>query len=209
MHATLVRRPFNRAGCFFQNKLDGFCALARREGDRVDLLSRTARPIAVNFPDVVSALKAIDCDWILDGELVVPDDRGHPSFKGVRRRGVMNVPSSIAAAVRSAPAALCVFDVLLIYGDDLRTLPLRERQARLADLAQTGPGLQLVRSLAEHGEALLAQACEMDLEGIVGKHLAAPYKRGLQPTWVKIKNPNYSRQEARGSRRQPYQTSSL
>jgi len=62
------------------------------------------------------------------------------------------------------------------------------------------PGLQLVRSLREHGEALFAPACEMDLEGIVGKDLSAPYKRGVQPTWVKIKNPNYSRQEALGFR---------
>jgi hypothetical protein len=36
MHATLVRRPFNRAGWCFENKLDGFRALARRDGDRVD-----------------------------------------------------------------------------------------------------------------------------------------------------------------------------
>jgi len=75
--------------------------------------------------------------------------------------------------VRAAPAALLVFDVLLVDGNDLRNLPLRERQARLADLVQTGPGLQLVRSLAEHGEALL---------------------------WAKIKNPSYSRQEALGFR---------
>jgi len=183
MHATLVRRPFNRAGWVFENKLDGFRALARREDDRVDLLSRTGRPIAINFPDVVSALRGVDGSWVLDGELVVPDERGHPSFEGVRRRGVMKLQSSIAAAARSSPA-----------------LPLRERQARLADLVETVPGLQLVRGLQDHGEALFAQACEMDLEGIVGKDLAAPYKRGVQPTWVKIKNPTYSRPEALGFR---------
>jgi len=52
-------------------------------------------------------------------------------------------------------------------------------------LVQTRPGLQLVRSSTEHREALFAQACKMDLEGIVGKDLAAPYKRGVQATWVK------------------------
>jgi len=51
MHVTVARRPFNRAGWGFENKLDGFRALARREGDRIDLLSRTGRPIAVNFPE--------------------------------------------------------------------------------------------------------------------------------------------------------------
>jgi len=104
------------------------------------------------------------------------------------------------AAVRAAPAALCVFDLLLQDGEDLRPLPLSERKERLEELVETVPGLQLVRALPEHGEALFAQACEMDLEGIVGKDLAAPYKRGVQPTWVKVKNPNYSRQEALGFR---------
>ena len=63
-------------------------------------------------------------------------------------------------------------------------------------VVETRPGPQLVRSLPEHGEALFVQACEMDLEGIVGKDLSAPCKRGVQPMWAKIKNPKYSRQEA-------------
>ena len=93
-----------------------------------------------------------------------------------------------------------VFDLLLQDGEDLRPLLLSERKERLAALVQTVPGLQLVRSLPEHDEALFAQACEMDLEGIIGKDLAAHYKRGVQPAWVKTKNPNYSRQEALGFR---------
>ena len=63
--------------------------------------------------------------------------------------------------------------------------------------------VQLVPWLEAHGEALFKQACELDLEGTVGKDLSAPYKRGVQPTWVKVKNPNYSRQEALGFRTRP------
>ena len=61
-------------------------------------------------------------------------------------------------------------------------------------------GVQLVPWLEAHGEALFQQACELDLEGVVGKDLSAPYKRGVQPTWVKVKNQKYSRQEAPGFR---------
>jgi len=32
----------------------------------------------------------------------------------------------------------------------------------------------------------------------VGKDLSAPYKRGVQPTWVKIKNPSNLQKEALG-----------
>ena len=77
----------------------------------------------------------------------------------------MKLPSSIAAAVHSALAALCVFDLLLMDGEDLRRLPLSERKERLAALVETKSGLQLVRSLSEYGEVLFAQACEMDLVG--------------------------------------------
>jgi len=55
MHATLVRRPFNRAGWCFANKLDGFRALARRDGDRVDPLARSGRPIVGQYKGVSSA----------------------------------------------------------------------------------------------------------------------------------------------------------
>ena len=50
------------------------------------------------------------------------------------------------------------------------------------------PGLKLMSSIDEHGEPVFAQACEMDLEGIVGKRDDSPYQRGKQATWVKVKN---------------------
>ena len=56
----------------------------------------------------------------------------------------------------------------------------------------------MVRSLAEHGDALFAQACVLHLDGIVGRDLGAAYKRGVQP--LKAKNPTYCRQEALGFR---------
>jgi ATP-dependent DNA ligase len=130
---------------------------------------------------------------VFDGELVVTDARGHPSFEGVRRRAVMKLAKSITAAVPQSPAALCFFDVMFARGQDVRRLALAERRALLQQLVDPGSGLQLVRSLEEHGESVFATACEMDLEGIVGKRADSPYQRGKQTTWVKIKNPSYSR----------------
>jgi len=198
MHATLLQRPFTRPGWSFEMKLDGFRALARRQGDLVELISRTGRTLAPAFPDVIRILKGIPGEWVLDGELVVTDVRGHPSFEGLRRRAVMKLPSSINAAVTAAPAAFCAFDVLYAQGADVRALPLSQRREIMGALVESQPGLQLVGGLEEHGEALFAQACELDLEGIVGKRLDSPYQRGKQPTWVKVKYRGYSRQEALG-----------
>ena len=201
MHATLVQRPFTRSGWSFEMKLDGFRALARRDGDRVELISRTGRSMAPAFPEVIRVLKTIPGSWVIDGELVATDERGFPSFERLRRRAVMKLPKSIAAAVPEAPAAICAFDVLFARGRDVRQLPLTERRALLRAMAEPRPGLQVVSSIEEHGGAVFAQACEMDLEGIVGKRDDSPYQRGKQTTWVKIKNSGYSRQAALGIRR--------
>lgn len=198
MHATLIARPFTRPGWSFEMKLDGFRALARRDGNLLELISRTGRTLAPAFPEVMRVLKTIPGSWVFDGELVVTDARGHPSFEGVRRRAVMKLAKSIAAAAPTSPAALCVFDVMFARGRDARRLPLSERRALLHAMIEPRPGLQLVSSIEEHGEAVFAKACEMDLEGIVAKRDDSPYQRGKQRTWVKIKNRDYSRQAALG-----------
>ena len=200
MHPTLHAAPFTAAGWLFEMKLDGFRALACRRGAKVELLSRTGRSMAHEFPEIMEALSQISGDWAMDAELVVPDERGHPAFEATRRRAVMRRRSSIDIAAAKTPAALCVFDVLLAGGRDVRALPLGKRKARLREIVDDMPGIQLVSALEAHGEALFAKAVELDIEGIVAKRVDATYSAGRQITWLKIKNRNYSRQEALGFR---------
>ena len=112
MHPMAHARPFTAAGWMFEMKLDGFRALARRWNGAVELLSRNGRQMNNQFPEVIAALERIPGTWAIDAELVVPDERGHPSFEHVRRRALMRQPHSIAVAAGRHPAALCVFDVL-------------------------------------------------------------------------------------------------
>src|SRR5207253_5612792 len=72
MHPTLHAAPFTTAGWLFEMKLDGFRALACRRGGNVELLSRTGRSMAHEFPEVMGALSRISGDWAADAELVVP-----------------------------------------------------------------------------------------------------------------------------------------
>jgi ATP-dependent DNA ligase len=65
---------------------------------------------------------------VLDAELIVPDERGHPSFDRVRNRAVRRNPRHIAAARAEHPACLCVFDVLWWNGQDVRSWPLVDRK---------------------------------------------------------------------------------
>ena len=174
-------------------KLDGFRALARRRGPRVELLSRTGRSMGDQFPEIVAALLDVPGDWTLEAELVVRDERGHPSFEQVRRRALMRRQVTIAGAASETPAALCVFDVLSIGPRDLRSMPQAKRKEHLAALLPDIPGTQCVPWLKAHGEALFEKAVELDIEGVVAKRLDSPYRAGAQLAWLKIKNRRYSR----------------
>ena len=196
MHATPHAKSFTAAGWLFEMMLDRFRALARRRGAAVELLSRTGRRMGNECPEIINALERTAGEWVLDAELVVPDGRGHPSFESTRRRAVMRRRSSIITAAAETPAALCVFDVLIVDGRDVRALPLVERKARLRELFEDTPWIQIVGSLEAHGEALFDQAVRLDIEGIVAKRVDAPYSAGRQLGWLKIKNRGYSRQEA-------------
>jgi ATP-dependent DNA ligase len=54
----------------------------------------------------------------------------------------------------------------------------------------------LVSYLATQGEALYRTAVEHGQEGVVGKRADSPYRAGIQPTWRKVKNPDFSRNES-------------
>ena len=148
------------------------------------------------FPEIVAALTALPADAVLDCELVVVNQRGHPVWASMRRRAMISRSSWAIDAAQNEPAMLCAFDLLACDGVDARDLPLVERKVRLADVVVDVPGVQIVGHLEAHGEALFGQVVELGLEGIVGKRADSPYRAGRQPTWIKIKNQDYARREA-------------
>lgn len=128
----------------------------------------------------------------LDGELIVPDRDGRSDFESLRRRSLTRRPRAVA---RAASGMLVVFVVLEVQGRDMRMLELSERRDWLLAHVRTAKRLQLAQ-YPTHGEALFREIVQHDREGIVAKHFVAPYRAGRQPTWLKIKNKDYSRRAA-------------
>ena len=56
--------------------------------------------------------------------------------------------------------------------------------------------MQIIEHVDTHGEALFHAIAAGDHEGIAAKRIDAPYRAGRQPSWVKIKNRDYSRRAA-------------
>ena len=195
MHPTLHRAPFTRAGWIFEHKLDGFRALART-GPAPALMSRNGLSYVAAFPEIVASLRRFPVAAVLDTELVVVDEAGRPQWERLRRRARIYRPGAPEASAASEPASLYAFDVLAIDGADLRERLLLERKEQLAQLVRGIPHVHYVEHLEAHGEALFTKVCELDFEGIVAKRADSSYKAGRRPEWLKIKNPNYSRQDA-------------
>lgn len=156
-------KPFNEAGWIFEEKLDGWRALA------VDgqLWSRHGNPLPHQFPSLTS----LPADTILDGELVSIQD-GRSCLRSLQRQ--------------RGPFQYGVFDVLRLGGDDVTGLPLVERRKLLDGLA-LGEG---VFTLAQHEDGVeLFQRMKADgREGIVGKRLASRYEVGKRVfSWMKVK----------------------
>jgi bifunctional non-homologous end joining protein LigD len=111
----------------------------------------------------------------IDGELVACDGEDKPDFYALLRR-----PAS----------GLCVwcFDLLMVNGRDLRTLPLERRKAKLSALLAKTPGdtLRLSHTFRD-GEKLLHAAAQNGLEGIVSKQRESVYVAGPASGWIKVK----------------------
>jgi bifunctional non-homologous end joining protein LigD len=132
---------------------------------------------------VTEALSALNvADIVLDGEAMAHCKDGLPDFHGLR------------SSDGGAGAWLFAFDLLRLNGEDLRSLPLEARRARLRKaLRGAGKALRFCERLEGDGEAIFRHACALGLEGIVSKRRDVRYRSGRSLTWLKIKNPDYKR----------------
>ncbi len=187
MLAETREEPFTRDGWVFEVKLDGYRMRAACQDGEPILYSRKRQEYTESFPEIARAVKAIPFDGvILDGELVVLAESGHPSFNRLQARAKLGAREAKRAAIE-APATLYVFDLLAFGGYDLRKLPLVKRKEILQKvLPQTGP-LRYSEHFEKNGEALYEQVVKLGLEGIMAKKADSPYRSGRSGDWLKIR----------------------
>src|SRR5450756_408739 len=176
----LVERATSEPGWAHEIKFDGYRMQLRVEKGEAQLRTRKGLEWTAKFAGIAKAASVLP-DCLLDGEVVALDKDGAPDF------------AALQAALSDHKAdglIFFAFDLLFIEGDDLRELPLRERKARLKTLlakSKLPPTLRYVDHFETAGDAVLKSACQMHLEGIVSKRLAAPYKSGRGKDWTKAK----------------------
>jgi bifunctional non-homologous end joining protein LigD len=188
--AKTVDEPFDNDKWLFEIKYDGVRVLAIREGENTHLYARSGTDITNRYPEVVLALNSIALDrFVLDGEIVAPDDRGRPSFQLLQRRMHVNDAHSIARLSLAVPVNYFVFDLLGFDRFDMRTLPLEERKRLLGELIHSDGPVRYCDHVIGRGKDFYAAISEHELEGIVAKLRDAPYRGTRTGDWLKIKRP--------------------
>ncbi|MBD5655318.1 MAG: non-homologous end-joining DNA ligase [Candidatus Eremiobacteraeota bacterium] len=185
MLATPIAAPFDDPAWFFELKWDGYRAIARVERDgSVAISSRNGKDFAAKFPELAAMADAFsERPVIVDGEIVVLDDQGRPSFGALQER----LDRFGRSAPHKAPVTFVAFDLLYGNGRDLRGEKLSERKAALETML-TGKGpVMLSKHVVGNGVELYALAEQRGLEGIIGKRASSPYQERRSSDWVKIK----------------------
>ena len=179
MLARLVAELPSGANWLYEMKLDGYRALVMKKRGGTTLFSRRGKIMNGPFPSIASAFSFLPNDTIVDGELVVLDDQGKPSFNALQHS-------------RFTPNALYfyAFDLLAYQGKDLRKLPLAERRILLEGSALKGMRDPVRLSVVFNAspKELIAAAKETGLEGVVAKRADSKYESGERSgAWVKYK----------------------
>ena len=187
MEAKLVSDLPEEPGWQFEPKWDGFRALVFRDGDNVEILSKSGKSLARYFPEMVTLIAGIgQARFALDGELILPVG-GVLSFDALQAR-LHPAESRIAKLSRETPAQLMLFDCLRDGDDDLLGRSLVERRAALVAFHGRHGGPSLL--LSPCGDLAAARAWLARsggaLDGVVAKLLAEPYRPG-ERAMLKVK----------------------
>ena len=193
MEATSVDEIPTGDGWQYEPKWDGFRCLVFRDGDKVELQSKSGRPLTRYFPELVEAMRALKAKtFVLDGEIVVPQD-GAFSFDALLQR-IHPAPSRIKKLAAETPALLIAFDLLAgADGKPLTGRPLRERRRALEAFAR-GNFKDKARIRLSPATTRLAEAktwlarVGATLDGIVAKRRDLDYRSGDRSGMQKIKH---------------------
>ncbi len=176
-------------GLVYEPKWDGFRCIVFRDGDNVELGSRTGKPLTRYFPELVEQLKTQLPDRIvLDGEIVIVTDHGL-EFDSLQQR-IHPAASRVKELSATMPASFIAFDVLALDDDDLREQPFGERRATLQMLLQKArPPIFVTPATTDRSEAerWFVQFEGAGLDGLIAKRVDLRYQENKR-VMLKIKH---------------------
>jgi bifunctional non-homologous end joining protein LigD len=178
-------------GYFYEIKWDGIRAIIRKEGEKVQIISRNQRDISDKFPEIITSVQKIDAETaLIDCEIVVLNEQGVPQFaKVISRMHTLGV-EGIKHGMNLNPATAYVFDALFLDAQDIRNQAIEKRRAWIRTCFSDSKSLRFSQSF-DDGLALFAAIKAQNMEGVILKKKGSTYKTGQRTTdWLKIKVQN-------------------
>ncbi|MFJ4466270.1 ATP-dependent DNA ligase [Streptomyces sp. NPDC089424] len=162
----------------YEAKWDGFRAIVFRDGDEVELGSRTTKPLTRYFPELVEALKErLPQRCVLDGEIVIARE-GRLDFDALTER-IHPAASRVRTLAERTPSSFVAFDLLALADRSLLDVPLADRRALLVmalsgvrapvHVAPATTDIDVARQWFEQYEGA-------GLDGVVAKPLTLGYR---------------------------------
>src|SRR5690606_12186291 len=178
--ATLVDRP-PPGDWLYEIKFDCYRMLACITDDGVRLYTRKGNDWTERLSQQAEAIAELGLpnSW-LDGEVVVLNEKGLPDFQSLQNAFDLG---------RSQEIVYYLFDAPFLNGEDLRERPVEERRAALqqALMDKPQPLLRFSEAFQASHHDILASACAMSLEGVIGKRAGSTYQSRRSPDWIKLK----------------------
>ena len=178
--ATLVDRA-PEGDWQYEIKFDGYRMLARIRDGEVRLFTRNGHDWTDRLPRQAKALQALKLkDSWLDGEVVSLNGDGLPDFQALQNAFDIG---------RSLDIVYYLFDAPFLNDQDRRQAPVEDRRAALK-AALAGSRSKLLRfseAFTAHPRDIIESACDLALEGVIGKRLGSPYVSSRSADWIKLK----------------------
>lgn len=178
--ATLVDRA-PEGDWLYEIKFDGYRMLARIRDGEVRLFTRNGHDWTERLPRQAKALQALKLkDSWLDGEMVSLNGDGLPDFQALQNAFDVG---------RSLDIVYYLFDAPFLNGGDQREAPVEQRRAALK-AALSGSRSKLLRfseAFAANQRDIFESACDLALEGVIGKRAGSPYSSSRNADWIKLK----------------------
>ncbi len=175
----------------FEVKWDGVRCVAGAPGDgSLRLVTRAGNDVTRTYPELQGLGERLaGRPVVLDGEIVVVDEKGRPDFGLLQRRMGVTNPRRAAHLAMECPVHLMLFDVMYLDGALLTELPYRERRALLYGLGLGGPNWSVPAHLEGHGRQAWDATLASGFEGVLAKRLTSRYLPGVRsPDWRKTKH---------------------
>ena len=178
MLATLVDKPVDEPGWLYEVKWDGYRALAYLDDGKVALRSRNNKSFDEKFYPVYEACKSWKVQAVVDGEIIVANDKGVSNFNQLQQW----------RSEADGHLIYYLFDILWLDGNDLTSLSLVERREVLKSILPDSDIIRVSENFETTATKFFKLSEQMGLEGIIAKKAESEYFPGTRTReWLKIK----------------------